>query len=188
MLPATDYPSKAISKSVSLPNSKLNEALPVSLRFNFPRRSANHAAMARRFLCILVFATFVGCGSNEPFDYVKVQGTVTYDDGTPLPIRHFQLRFASEAPPKGNAFPRPAQTDVSDGKFDTVTSHKFGDGLVPGKHKVIFAYATDAKGKLVVPPEYTEGSTTQIEIDTADSPLVIRVPKPTESATAAKTK
>jgi hypothetical protein len=140
-------------------------------------------------LCIiLVFAALVGCGSNEPFDYVKVHGTVTYDDGTPLPIKQYQLRFQSEVPAKGTFFPPNGQTAVTDGKFDTVTSHKFGDGLVPGKHKVIFAYATDAKGKLVVPPEYTEVSTTPIEIDTANSPLEIKVPKPSESQSASKAK
>jgi hypothetical protein len=161
----------------------------VRLRLTNSHCSAVQVAIAYPLICVPVFAAFAGCGSNEPFDYVKVQGTVTYDDGTPLPIKHFQLRFASEAPPKGNAFPRPAQTDVTDGKFDTVTSHKYGDGLVPGKHKVIFAYATDANGKLVVPAEYTEAATTPLEIDTADSPLSIKVPKPTQAdAAAAKTK
>lgn len=129
-----------------------------------------------------------GCGSGEPFDYVKVQGTVTYDDGTPLPGKGYQLRFQSEAPAKGTFHPPMGQAAVVDGKFEVVTSHKFGDGLVPGKHKVIFAYATDANGKSLVPLEYTESSRTPLEIDTANSPLVIKVPKPSESTTAIKAK
>jgi hypothetical protein len=140
------------------------------------------------FVCAVVLSVLAGCGSGEPFDYVKVQGTVNYTDGSPLPIKGFQLRFESQAPPKGTAYPPHAQTSVSDGKFDVVTSHKYGDGLVPGKHKVIFAYATDSSGKLVVPPEYTETATTPLEVDTANSPFDIKVPKPGASENAAKNK
>jgi len=49
---------------------------------------------------------------------------------------------------------------------------------VPGKHKVSIIYATDAQGKLLIPEEYTDLTTTPLVIDTADSPLVIKVPRP----------
>jgi len=139
-------------------------------------------------IVLLSIAALLGCGSNEPFDYVKVQGKVSYDDGTPLPIKQYQLTFESESPAKGTFHPRPGEATVVDGKFNIATSHKRGDGLVPGKHRVAFAYATDASGKSLVPPEYTETSKTPLEIDTANSPFVIKVPRPTESPTAAKSK
>jgi hypothetical protein len=119
-----------------------------------------------------------GCGSDSPFDYVPVQGKVTYEDGSLIP-GSFQLRFQSLAPPIGTAHPRPAMAEVkSDGTFDVVTSYKYGDGLVPGRHKVVIAYATDAAGRSLVPEEYTTVMATPLEIDTADSPLEIKVPKP----------
>lgn len=65
-----------------------------------------------------------------------------------------------------------------DGVFGTPTSHKPGDGLVPGKHKVAIQYATDENGNSLVPREYTTIATTPLEIDTADSPFEIVIPKP----------
>ena len=38
--------------------------------------------------------------------------------------------------------------------FDCVTSYKYGDGLVPGKHKVVIQAADERDGKPVVPKEY----------------------------------
>ena len=118
---------------------------------------------------------------------MPVQGSVVYEDGTP--VTGGQLQFESMEPAKGNKHPRPANAKIKpDGSFDSVTSHTFADGLVPGKHKVSFIFATGADGKPLVPPEYNNAAKTPLVIDTADSPLVIKVPKPNESATAAKTK
>ena len=44
----------------------------------------------------------------------------------------------------------------SNGEFDCVTSYKYGDGLVPGTHKVVIQAANERDGKPVVPKEYTE--------------------------------
>ena len=47
----------------------------------------------------------------------------------------------------GNAHPRMGIANVgSDGKFDSVTSYKLNDGLVPGKHKVVIQGAADRAG------------------------------------------
>lgn len=121
-----------------------------------------------------------GCGgTNSPFDYVKVSGRLSYEDGTPIPANGIKLIFDSQAPPVGNAHPRPGSAMVSaSGEFKDVTSYKYADGLVPGKHKVSILYATDANGKLLVPAEYTKGSTTPLVVDTADSPFEIKVPRP----------
>jgi hypothetical protein len=128
--------------------------------------------------CGLFFVA--GCGSGEPFDYIPVSGTVAYEDGTPIPASGLQLRFDSlDAKPVGEFHPLPGKAIVdSSGAFAQVTTHKFGDGLVPGKHKVSFAYATDAKGKLLVPEEYTHPSTTPLVVDTDQLPLEIKAPRP----------
>lgn len=120
-----------------------------------------------------------GCGSNSPFEYVKVSGKLTYEDGTPIPADGIKLVFNSQAPPIGDAHPRPGSAMVSaSGEFNDVTSYKYADGLVPGKHKVSILYATDADGKLLVPVEYTKANTTPLMVDTADAPFEIKVPKP----------
>ena len=136
--------------------------------------------MARLLVAGAMVALGTGCGgSDSPFDYVQVTGRLTYEDGTPVPAEGIKLIFDSQAPPVGNAHPRPGSAMVdSNGEFKDITSYKFADGLVPGKHKVSILYATDADGKLLVPPEYTKASTTPLVVDTADSPLEIKVPKP----------
>lgn len=119
----------------------------------------------------------VGCNSGGPFDYVPVEGKVEYEDGSPVPGG--QLQFTSEAPAQGTAHPRPAVASIGkDGTFQDATSHKYGDGLVPGKHKVSFIFATDSQGRPLVPPDYESAAKTPLEIDTANSPLTITVPKP----------
>jgi hypothetical protein len=137
--------------------------------------------------CFAACFLALGCGSSEPFDYLPVHGKVTYDDGTPVPGG--QLQFTSEAPAKGTMHPRPGNAKIKpDGTFDSATTHTFGDGLVPGKHKVSFIFATDANGKSLVPPAYSDSSSSPLEIDTANQPIEIKVPKPTEPATATKAK
>ncbi len=122
-----------------------------------------------------------GCwNSVSPYDYIPVSGKVTYEDGTPIPSGGFALKFyALDAPEIEGMSPRPAQADIdSSGNFDCVTSYKYGDGLIPGKHRVAIFYATDSDGKLLVPKEYIQAGDSPLVIDTADAPLEIKVPKP----------
>jgi hypothetical protein len=131
---------------------------------------------------MVVFGAFVlsviaGCGSDQPFSYVPMSGKVMYEDGTPVTAG--RLQFESQAPALGTMHPRPAVALIKpDGTFDAVTSHKHGDGLIPGKHKVSFIFATDQGGKALVPKDYMSMATTPLTIDTADAPLEIKVPKP----------
>jgi len=152
------------------------------------RRPREHELMSagRLISVVLLFVAPMcqGCGDDSPFDYVPVSGMLTYDDGTPIPAGGIELQFfAQDAKPVNGAHPRPAGTKVdANGGFANVTSYKYGDGLVLGKHKVSIDYATDAKGKLLVPKDYTHGGTTplivEITEDSADVPLEIEVPRP----------
>jgi hypothetical protein len=150
----------------------------------------HHRKGINRFYCIS-FATIIlaGCGSSGPFDYVRASGKITYSDGSPIP-GSYKVFFYSESPPVGNAHPRPGIADVdAQGNFACVTSHTYADGLTPGKHKVSLSIGgLDASGKPKVPPEYTDPATTPIEVDTKDLPFDIKVPKPSESQTSAKSK
>jgi hypothetical protein len=134
----------------------------------------------RRAYLALAIVVCTGCGDSGPFEYMPVQGKLTYEDGTPLPASGVVLQFESQdAKPVGDMHPRPAMAAVdSQGVFTSATSLKYADGLIPGKHKVALLYATDAKGKLLVPKPYTHLGTTPLIVDTGDGNIEIKVPKP----------
>jgi hypothetical protein len=138
------------------------------------------ACLTLRITLLMLFAAAAGCGSSGPFSYTPVDGRVTYEDGSPIPAKGLMLQFQSlDAKPVGNMHPRPATAGVDEnGVFASATSLKYADGLIPGKHKVAIYYATDAKGNLLVPAEYTHLGTTPLVADTATLPLDIKVPKP----------
>jgi len=136
--------------------------------------------MRARTLTGLLIAVCLGCGPGGPFKYVPVQGVLTYEDGSPVPVGGLQLKFiALDAPLVEGASPRPAIAHLnSDGQFECATSYKYGDGLVPGKHKVAIINAVDKSGELLVPTDYTNTSRTPLIIDTSTLPLEIKVPRP----------
>jgi hypothetical protein len=112
-----------------------------------------------------------GCG-GDPFSYVDVTGSVKYEDGSTIPGAMVTITFepqtegvdASTQPRSGMALVNP------DGSFADVTSSPsaIGDGIVPGKHKVVIRAFDELENPLdVVPPEYTDVTTTPLEIDTA---------------------
>lgn len=151
---------------------------------------AFHRAPARRRRRLIMLAVIcvaatagVGCSDGVPYDLVNVSGKVTYDDGSLIPAASIMLKFDPEAPPlDAKTHPRKgyALVNVSDGTFESATTHKHADGLVAGKHKVlVVAYAAEGKPAKVVPKEYQRPDTTPIEIDTDDVPLLIKVQKPT---------
>lgn len=129
---------------------------------------------------IAVFVALAGCGPSDPFDYVKVSGKVTYEDGSPIP-GSLEVEFqplAEAVDPKTH--PRPGFATMNDdGTFDSVTSYKYGDGLVRGRHKVaIRSFGEDLNPTGAVPEEYTNPETSPLEVDTADAPFHLKVPKP----------
>ena len=122
----------------------------------------------------------VGCGSSAPFEYIPVSGQLTYEDGSTIPASGMKLQFQAVDPPVVEGMhARVATADLNaEGKFSEAWCYKFGDGLIPGKHKVAIGYATDKAGKLLVPKSATGLGTTEIFVDTAQLPLAIKVPKP----------
>ena len=125
----------------------------------------------------LAAAVLLGCGSQGPFEYVPVSGRVVYDDGSPVTVG--KAYFVPDAPPKDGMHPRTATADLnSDGSFQSVTSYKPGDGLIPGKHKVAIMFAEDENGQPLVAKQFTSFATSPLVVDTADAPLEIKVAKP----------
>jgi len=136
----------------------------------------------RHLLLIPVLAALAGCGPNDPFDYVKVSGKVTYEDGSPIPGDRLEVEFQPLAEPVDpKTHPRPGFATMNDdGTFDSVTSgRKPGDGLVRGRHKVaVRSFGEDLNPTGAVPEEYTNPDTSPLEVDTADAPFHLKVPKP----------
>ena len=105
---------------------------------------------------------------------------MTYDDGSLIPGERIDVVFYPEGGirPQGEA--RNSKTsrrvgratlNVADGTFDSVTSFRYGDGIVPGKHKVV----VEAPG--MIPREYASAATTPLVVDTEDSPFTLLIRK-----------
>lgn len=125
-------------------------------------------APARSGLAGLLLAVAAGCGSSEPFELLPVSGKVTYGDGTLISAARIRLEFTPQVKPRDpKTHPRPgsAEVNVADGTFSVATTHKYGDGLVVGRHKVeLFRYDDQevpteldvSPSEITVGPESTE--------------------------------
>ncbi len=132
-------------------------------------------------LCLAVgLPALVGCGDSKPFKFVKSSGTIVYEDGTPLPVDGtLRLTFYSQAAPVDGKYQPRAGTAFPDesGAFSETMTLRPGDGLIAGVHRVTIGYmgrTTDG----IVGEQYTLKTKTPIEVDTAQQPFEIRVPKP----------
>ncbi len=127
--------------------------------------------MWTRYSILVVCLACLGCGASESKSLVRVSGTCRYEDGSFIPGGGLQLTFVSqEAAASGNSEIKPGIASADgDGIFDFVTTHKYADGILPGKHKVYIS--AEAGSKPRVPKEYLSEQTTPIIIDTASLPL-----------------
>jgi len=118
-------------------------------------------------------------GKSQPFQYFKVQGKVTYEDGSLIPASRLVLRFIPVTKPDVGKLVPPAgsgEVDVRTGEFASVTSHRFGDGITPGEHKLLIL-----AGGSAVPEEYTKLDTTPLMVNANDSPFEFRIRKPADT-------
>jgi hypothetical protein len=139
-------------------------------------RPATYLRVFGAITLLTVLIAISGCGNGEPFDLVKVQGKVSYEDGSLIPAGRMVVRFISQTrsrDPKIVARPGEAEVDRATGSFEYVTTHNFGDGIVVGEHKVIIVPAGPA-----VPAEYSTVETTPLKVNSKDSPFDIRIKKP----------
>jgi len=129
----------------------------------------------RRFLptaaYLVAVLVFSGCGPDRP-KTVPVRGTVTFS-GKPPPAPGV-LYFLSDDPAEGFSR-RPASADFdAQGRF-TVKSWEAGDGLVPGRYKVIVEcwevapMMGQGPPKTYVPEKYLSDTTTDLEVDITPS-------------------
>ena len=139
------------------------------------------ASLLRWLVASVALLVMTGCGSDEPFDYVKVSGTVKYEDGSLIPAEAMEVTFYPQAEPKDSkTHPRPgtAVVNVADGTFSDVTSHKPNDGVVPGMQKVtVQTFDANHEPTNLLPAEFNNVNTTPLEYDTANTPFTITVKK-----------
>jgi hypothetical protein len=141
--------------------------------------TTTHTLHAMRYWACLLLLLLAGCGSSGPFEYKRASGKITYDDGTPLPAGFKLLFIAQNVAPINGAIPRAAEAVVNNqGEFPCVTSYKYGDGLIPGKHKVVIQPERSQTNRSMVPKEYSYSETTPLIVDTDEAPFDIKVPKP----------
>lgn len=139
--------------------------------------------MVRSIMAVVAVVAASGCGGGSPFDYVPASGRLTYEDGQPIPAAGIRLQFfVQDVAPVDGAHPKPAAAHLdAQGNFTCVTSYRYGDGLIPGRHKISIDYAADATGKLLVPREYAHAASTPLEVvidgDSAAT-LVLKTPRP----------
>jgi hypothetical protein len=144
---------------------------------------ARFASLPRMAGWILGLLLAAGCGSREPFALVKISGRITYEDGTLIPAEgnFVRLMFYPETPPRdAKTHPRPgaADVDLRDGTFSVATTHRWGDGLTVGKHKVVICGWILSEVPKGVPPEYNDMTKKLLEVDTSQQPFQLKIRKP----------
>ncbi|HEX3598687.1 MAG TPA: hypothetical protein VHU84_01020, partial [Lacipirellulaceae bacterium] len=90
-----------------------------------------------------------------------MSGKVTYDDGSAIPVPGMKIYFHSLEPPIGDMHARPGIGSVGpDGRFSDITTYKYADGVVLGKHTVTLV--CEERGKLTtkIPKEYEHPQST----------------------------
>lgn len=141
------------------------------------------AAVSRRgTLAFGLLAASLGCWSGTPYPLVKIEGSVTYEDGEVIPADGLELRFVPQAPPRDPRIPpKPATVYVNaaTGEFSTATTYRHDDGVIRGEHRVMVrATSGDRPDSGLVPSEYGRADTTPLVVDTRDSPLRLTVMRP----------
>jgi hypothetical protein len=149
------------------------------------RRSVSYAP--KLVVGLLICTPVIGCGSNVPFDFVPVQGKVTYEDGSLIPADSILVTFNPVLEgTKGKMVPPGGQTQVNvqDGTFSAVSSHRANDGVAVGRHKVVVvAFRKGPNGSPVpspaVPAAYRDANSTplEIEVDSSNRTLELKVKK-----------
>lgn len=132
---------------------------------------------------LLVVAALAGCGSSNPYSTVKVSGQVTYEDGSLIQAEEISLLFVSQIKAvDAKTKPRDgtARVNVADGTFSCASTYDYGDGLIPGEHRVAIQPMKDGVPVAgAVPAAYIDPGTTPLKtvVEPGSKPLVLKVPR-----------
>ena len=136
----------------------------------------------RLLVVVALLCGLAGCGSGTPYPMQKINGTIEYDDGSPIPATRIELRFVPQVAAK-DAKTQPkmgiCEVNVEDGSFSTISTYEYGDGVVRGEHKVL-AMAMDERNAITdaIPASYQGEASTALTVNTDDAPWKLVIPKP----------
>jgi hypothetical protein len=107
---------------------------------------------------VLTLAAIAGCRGGEG-ELIPVTGTVKYADGSAIKFENGAVLFQPESPgDHANGAVEP------DGSF-TMMTKKPGDGVKPGKYKVVLQLWKSYRDQtLAVPEKYGDAATTPLEV------------------------
>ncbi len=133
------------------------------------------------FAVTLISISVIGCGNSGPYSMVKVTGSVKYEGGSLIDANRIIVNFLPQVEAvdaKTHPLLGRAELNVATGEFDLVTSHKYGDGVVKGKHKVFLSIdggVTPAEE--LVRAEYLSADATPLTFDTSEGVLQLSIPR-----------
>lgn len=137
----------------------------------------------------LIAATILGCSNARPYGTVKVNGKVTYQDGSPWTTPNTTLYFVSQNPNKDSkTTPRIGNAVLnSDGTFDGVNTYDYFDGVIKGQCKIYFGLQKEAGAanpdysaaelKKIINADYLSEEKTPLKFDIKGGFLDIKVSK-----------
>lgn len=132
---------------------------------------------------LLCVALLTGCDDGNPFGTVKVSGTVTYEDGTPVPGDLVVVRFYPQVEAiDAKTHPRQAIGYAdAEGVVSQASTLGGGDGVIAGPQKVtVSSLDANERHTGAVPMEYSDVDRTpiEIEIDRKNRTFELKVKKP----------
>jgi hypothetical protein len=153
-----------------------------TMQFQQPQMIRSSDKLCVVFDALIALSLLSGCGSGNGFSTTQPSGKITYEDGSLIPAAGMQLRLKSLASDDPNVTPRTGMisVNVADGTFNGGMTYKPDDGVIAGKHKVGISL-TGKPGqdiRKLVPKDYISAASTPVEVDTAELPWDIKIPKP----------
>ena len=140
-----------------------------------------------RFLVLSCTLTWLlGCGGGgAPHEVVPVSVTVTYEDGSEIPLGEGEYASVTFHPRAAETLEPGAPRDGtgtigSGGKVEGISTYETDDGLVLGKHKVTVTATTMDASKKPIPEAYSDPKATPLEIDVTEAGQTfdLKIPKP----------
>lgn len=114
------------------------------------------------FCICCCFLVLVGCSKLQ-----RLNGKVTYEDGTPVPIGTVIFVQGSMQ----------SRGDIRNGEYQVGTNAD-KDGLPPGEYQVYITNAFDSSGTQLLDEKYTSAATSGITYKSGTSPFDIKVERP----------